>query len=103
MNRYVTAKWNFHTNNSNGQRIQLSVITNLDILTDRVVANAVGPGHVGLVVGKLVRDTYTSGNGRTSTRYSVRLNDGTELDWERTRKDAIARAGNLAIERAKDA
>jgi hypothetical protein len=98
-NRFNVQEWTFTTDNGT----QLSVVVNLDVLTDKVVASVAGPGHVGLVVGRLQREPYVNGNRGISTRYRVLVNDGTELDWERTRKNALDRAGSLAITRARDA
>lgn len=97
MNRFVTSTWTF----TDSDDTQVSVVVNFDKLTDKVVANAVGPGRVGLVVGRLERQSYVNGNGNTSTKYRVLVNDGTALDWDRTRTDALDRAGTAAIQRAK--
>jgi hypothetical protein len=65
-----------------------------------VVASAVGVETAAALSGKLQRESYVNGNRGVSTRYRVLLNDGTALDWERNRTDAITRAGNAAIAKA---
>jgi hypothetical protein len=99
LTRFVTREWRF-TAYEPERAVQLSVVVNFDVLTDNVVASAVGPITAAALSGKLQRDKYTNGNGGTSTRFRVVLSDGTALDWDRKREDAIDRLGTAAIHKA---
>lgn len=97
--RFITSNWKYMAHEPE-RTIQLSVVVNFDLLNDYVVASAVGPDVAASLGGKLQREPYVNGNGNKSTRYRVMLNNGTALDWDRTRKDALDRFGSEAIHKA---
>lgn len=97
MNRFVTRDWTFKSVEPTGT-IALSVVVNLDVLNDNVVASAVGPERAATLRGRLRREKYTNGNGRISTRYVVTF-DGRTLTAP-SRKDVLDMAGTAAIHAA---
>lgn len=97
--RFVTREWTFKSQ-TDMHVSSLSVVVNLDVLTDKVVASAIGPEKAAALAGSLRRESYTNANRGISTRYSVVFTNGTATEWERSRQNALDAAGNAAIKAA---